>query len=184
MDLVGRGGEINSGGEINGSSVINSGGGINSGNDVDGADSLLINALALADFSEKFQTLPEGLNTELTREFSEGGAVLSGGESQKVAISRLFTKPEALPFAILDEPSSALDPVAEYHLNRAMAAKAERSSIIFISHRLSATRSADRIYMFEKGEIAEEGSHDELMALGGKYAEMFEKQAYYYKLKA
>lgn len=143
----------------------------------------IIEALDKADFSEKLAKLKNGLDTELTREFSEDGTMLSGGESQKTAISRMFMKGEGLPVAILDEPSSALDPVAEYTLNNNMMENAANSTIIFISHRLSTTRDADRIYMFEHGEIVEQGTHDELMALNGEYAEMFEKQAHYYKLK-
>lgn len=140
------------------------------------------NALQLADFGRKLDKLSLGVNTELTREFSDEGTMLSGGESQKIAISRMFAHSEKLPVAILDEPSSALDPIAEYTLNTNMMESAKESTVIFISHRLSTTRSANRIYMFEHGEIIEEGTHDELMALGGEYAAMFEKQAHYYKL--
>lgn len=143
----------------------------------------IYDALEMADFTEKLGKLSNGLNTELTREFSEDGTMLSGGEAQKVAIARMFVKGSKLPVAILDEPSSALDPVAEYTLNTNMMKNAKDSTIIFISHRLSTTRDADRIYMFEHGEIIEQGTHDELMKLGGEYAKMFEKQAHYYKLK-
>jgi ATP-binding cassette subfamily B protein len=83
--------------------------------------------------------------------------------------------------AILDEPSSALDPIAKYELNQNIMELAEGSTVIFISHRLSSTRMADKVYLFENGSIIEQGSHEELMQLGGKYAEMFNKQAYYYK---
>jgi ATP-binding cassette subfamily B protein len=143
----------------------------------------LKNALSQADFGNKFDKLNNGLSTELTREFFDEGTILSGGESQKVAIARLFAKPGKLPLAILDEPSSALDPRAEYALNTAMAEKAKDSAIIFISHRLSTTRNADRIYMFENGEITEQGTHSELMEANNQYAEMFKKQSKYYKLK-
>lgn len=138
-------------------------------------------ALELADFGEKLRRLPDGLKTNMTKEFEEGGVMLSGGESQKVAISRMFAKSENLSVAILDEPSSALDPIAEYNLNTNMMKQTEDATIIFISHRLSTTKDADRIYMFEHGEIIEEGTHEELMALGGEYAFMFEKQAHYYQ---
>ena len=138
-------------------------------------------ALNLADFGAKLERLPKGLKTEMTREFSDEGTMLSGGEAQKVAIARMFAKAGKLAIAILDEPSSALDPFAEYKLNRNMMKAAKDATIIFISHRLSTTREADRIYMFEHGEIIEQGSHDELMALNGEYAKMFEKQAYYYQ---
>ena len=138
-------------------------------------------ALNLADFGAKLERLPKGLKTEMTREFSDEGTMLSGGEAQKVAIARMFAKTGKLAIAILDEPSSALDPFAEYKLNRNMMKAAKDATIIFISHRLSTTREADRIYMFEHGEIIEQGTHDELMALQGEYAKMFEKQAYYYQ---
>lgn len=138
-------------------------------------------ALNLADFGAKLERLPKGLKTEMTREFSDEGTMLSGGEAQKVAIARMFAKTGKLAIAILDEPSSALDPFAEYKLNRNMMKAAKDATIIFISHRLSTTREADRIYMFEHGEIIEQGTHDELMALKGEYAKMFEKQAYYYQ---
>lgn len=141
------------------------------------------NALALADFNAKLQKLENGVETQMTREFEDGGTMLSGGEAQKVAIARMFAKHGNMPIAILDEPSSALDPVAEYTLNTNMMQSAENSTIIFISHRLSTTREADKIYMFENGEIIEQGTHDELMAMDGEYAKMFEKQAHYYKLK-
>jgi ATP-binding cassette subfamily B protein len=138
----------------------------------------VISSLAKADFAKKLESLQNGIDTELTREFSEDGTMLSGGEAQKVAIARMFAKP--FKVAILDEPSSALDPIAEYKLNKSMMENAKDASIIFISHRLSTTRIADRIYMFENGEIIEQGNHNELMKLGGKYAKMFEKQAHYY----
>lgn len=143
----------------------------------------VLDALEKANFSAKLKKLKRDLDTELTREFSEDGTMLSGGEAQKIAISRMFMKGEHLPIAILDEPSSALDPIAEYTLNTNMMNNAKDATIIFISHRLSTTRDADRIYLFEHGEIIEQGTHDELMALQGEYAEMFEKQAHYYKLK-
>lgn len=93
----------------------------------------------------------------------------------------MFLKGCKPAISILDEPSSALDPVAEYTLNTNMMANAGDSTIIFISHRLSTTRDADRIYMFAHGEIVEEGTHEELMAMNGEYRNMFEKQAHYYK---
>ena len=105
--------------------------------------------------------------------------MLSGGESQKIAIARAFYKD--CPYVILDEPSANLDPVAEYNLNRAMMDAAAHKTVIFISHRLSTTVNADRIYVMEKGRIIESGSHEELMRLGGTYAYMFNLQAEKYK---
>ena len=138
-------------------------------------------ALDQSGFLERLNTLPNGLLTSLTREFAEDGVQLSGGEAQKVAIARLFAKKERMHIAILDEPSSALDPKAEYELNQNILNRAEDATVIFISHRLSTTRDADCIYMFENGEIIEQGTHQELMGKNGQYAEMFCCQAKYYQ---
>lgn len=139
----------------------------------------VLGALEKSTFGDKLKKLPDGLDTPLTREFDNSGTQLSGGEQQKVAIARAFFKDADL--IILDEPSSALDPDAEYALNQAIASYANQKTVIFISHRLSTTRHADRIYMFEEGKIIESGSHEELMALDGKYAYMFNLQAEKYK---
>lgn len=132
-------------------------------------------ALFQSGFGERLETLQEGINTPLTREFEEHGVNLSGGEAQKVAIARTFYK--YCPIIILDEPSSALDPISEYQLNRTMMEAARDKAVIYISHRLSSTVMADRIYMLEQGRIIETGSHRELMELNGKYAQMFKMQA-------
>jgi len=137
-------------------------------------------ALEASGFGEKLSALENGISTTLTREFDDKGTNLSGGEAQKVAIARVFARPYDL--IIMDEPSSALDPIAEYELNRAIADYAADKTVIFISHRLSTTRMADRIYMFANGTLEEFGSHEELMAKGGKYAEMFEMQAEKYRI--
>ena len=129
-------------------------------------------AVRAADFS---RDLPNGTDSILLREFDDDGVSLSGGEAQKIAIARAFYK--ECPFAILDEPSANLDPVAEYALNRSMTRAAVSKTVMFISHRLSTTVMADTIYMLENGEIVEQGSHEELMALDGKYAYMFRLQA-------
>ncbi len=123
--------------------------------------------------------LDNGVDSILLREFDDEGVSLSGGEAQKVAVARAFYKD--CPFAILDEPSANLDPVSEYALNEAMSRAAKDKTVIFISHRLSTTVMADVIYMLENGEIVESGSHEELMAKGGKYAYMFNLQAEKYK---
>ena len=129
-------------------------------------------ALKAAGFNKE---LPDGLDTILLREFDDNGVMLSGGEQQKIAIARAFYK--KCPYVILDEPSANLDPISEYELNHAMMEASEDKTVIFISHRLSTTRHADRIIMMEKGRVIECGSHEELIELNGKYAEMFNLQA-------
>ena len=143
------------------------------------SDERVIEALKNADVYEKICTLPEGINTPLTKEFYEHGAVLSGGESQKLALAHAFYKNS--PFIVLDEPTSAMDPIAEYKMYERMAKLSEDKGVIFISHRLSSAVVADRIYMLENGEVIESGSHRELMEQNGKYADMFRKQAENYK---
>lgn len=139
---------------------------------------LVEDSLRKAQFGEKLDTLEKGIDTMVTKEFDENGMGLSGGEAQKIAIARVFArKPDIV---ILDEPSSALDPIAEYNMYKNMLTATDGETVIFISHRLSATRDADRIYMFEHGTVIEEGSHRELMELNGKYAEMWKLQAQNY----
>ncbi len=146
-----------------------------------GSDADVITAIEKSGFKERLDTLGDGLSTNLTTEFEDDGVNLSGGEAQKLAAARVFYKNAGL--IILDEPSSALDPISEYHLNHSMLTAAENKSVIFISHRLSTTRIADRIYMLEKGKIIEEGSHAELLGFDGKYAQMWKVQAGQYYLE-
>lgn len=140
----------------------------------------VLSTLESADFTEKLNTLGGGIQTQLTREFDDEGTNLSGGESQKIAISRVFAKD--YPIVIMDEPSSALDPTAEYNLNKSILRSTKGKTVIFISHRLSTTRIADRIFMFDSGRLVEEGSHEELLEMKGKYAEMFGVQSKKYHL--
>ena len=132
-------------------------------------------ALSHSGLGERIETLPAGTDTMMTTEFDLKGVNLSGGESQKLAISRVFYKDAGL--IILDEPSSALDPIAEYQLNRAMLEATEGKTVVFISHRLSTTRLADRIILMEQGRIAEQGTHEELLEMNGRYARMWKLQA-------
>ncbi len=132
-------------------------------------------ALADSGLMERVERMEKGIDTPLTTEFMEDGMDLSGGESQKLAIARVFYKKAGL--MILDEPSSALDPIAEYQLNHAMLSATKDKTVIFISHRLSTTRLADRIIMLEQGRIVEQGSHSELLERDGKYAQMWRVQA-------
>lgn len=140
-----------------------------------GEDKKVLEAIEKSGFAERLHSLENGLRTNLTTEFEDDGVNLSGGEGQKLAVARVFYKDANM--IILDEPSSALDPIAEYHLNHSMLTAAENKSVIFISHRLSTTRIADKIYMLENGQIIEEGSHEELLTMAGKYAQMWKVQA-------
>ena len=135
----------------------------------------IITSLKESGLYSRAMELSSGLDTMLTTEFDEEGLNLSGGESQKLAISRVFYKEAGL--MILDEPSSALDPIAEYQLNHAMLGATGDKTVIFISHRLSTTRIADHIFMLENGRIVEEGNHEQLLAMNGKYADMWKAQA-------
>jgi ATP-binding cassette subfamily B protein len=119
------------------------------------------------------------LDTMVSREFTEDGAVLSGGEAQRVAIARLFTGSFGL--LLLDEPSSALDPLAEYNLMKLILGKSNTATTIMVAHRLSTVRDFDVIYHMDGGKIIESGTHDELMAARGGYYEMFTRQAENYR---
>lgn len=132
-------------------------------------------ALYDAHFTLQDRRLVYQIETPLTTEFEKDGVNLSGGEMQKTAIARTLYRKQSL--IIMDEPSSALDPLAEYELNQEMNEIAKENTVIFISHRLSATRDADCIYMMEHGRIAEAGTHEELIRAGGRYAKMWEVQA-------
>lgn len=123
----------------------------------------------------KVDSFSKGIDTILTKEFDEAGEILSGGEQQKIAISHVYSKKNR--FVILDEPSSALDPIAEYEMYNKMLDICKNCGMIFISHRLSSAVLADCIYLLENGSIIESGSHTELMLQNGKYAEMFNRQA-------
>jgi ATP-binding cassette subfamily B protein len=136
-------------------------------------------ALKQSGVYDKVMSYPRGMDTVLTREFDDGGAVPSGGEQQKIAVARVFANDYEL--MVFDEPSSALDPIAEYELFQSMMEACADKTVVFISHRLSAAVLADRVYLLEDGRVAEEGSHAELMAKNGRYADMFNKQAEKYR---
>jgi ATP-binding cassette subfamily B protein len=137
----------------------------------------VLQALKNAGISDKIETLKFGADTVLTKEFDDDGAVLSGGETQKLVVARAFARGENASVRVFDEPSSALDPIAEYELYRSICENSNDNITIFISHRLSSVKDADIVYMLENGSVIESGSHTELMSLGGKYAEMFNMQA-------
>ena len=136
-------------------------------------------ALNEATFGDRLAKMDDGIDTPLTREFDERGVSLSGGEAQKIAIARAFFRRAAV--TVMDEPSAALDPVAEYELNTHIRETLEGDTVIFISHRLSTTRDADEIFVLDDGSVAEHGSHDALMRRGGIYASLFNLQAEKYR---
>lgn len=136
---------------------------------------LVEQALYDAHFTLEDNRLSYQIETPLTTEFEKDGINLSGGEAQKAAIARTLYRKQNL--IIMDEPSSALDPLAEYRLNQELNEIAEDKTVIFISHRLSTVRDADCIYMMENGRIVESGTHEELLSQGGKYAAMWKIQA-------
>ena len=138
-------------------------------------DEAIITALKEAGIYDKISTFEKGIDTVLTREFDDKGENLSVGEAQKVSLARVFYR--NTPFVILDEPSSALDPIAEYTMFENMMRATEGRGVIFISHRLSSAVLADRVLLMENGEITESGTHAELMEKNGTYAAMFRRQA-------
>lgn len=128
---------------------------------------------------EKIKTLPSGADTVLTREFDDNGAGLSGGEAQKTAVARMFAK--EFDIAILDEPSSALDPIAEYKMYENLISATKNKTVLYISHRLSSAVLSDVIYVLGSGTVLETGSHSSLIKSGGEYSKMFALQASSYK---
>lgn len=136
-------------------------------------------ALVEAHFCMSDKRLIYHTKTPLTTEFEKDGVNLSGGEAQKVAIARTLYRDQNL--IIMDEPSAALDPLAEYNLNLELNEIAKSKTVIFISHRLSTTRDADCIYMMEHGQITEAGTHEELLVKQGSYAAMWNLQASLYR---
>ena len=132
-----------------------------------------------AGLTEKVKSLPQGLETHIGREVHEDGIFLSGGETQRLMLARALYK--NAPIIVLDEPTAALDPLAENDLYQKYSDLTDGRTSLYISHRLASTRFCNRILYLEKGVIAEEGSHKELLKKGGKYAELFEIQSRYYK---
>ena len=128
---------------------------------------------------EKVESLPQKEKTYITQTFSKDGILLSGGETQKLLLAKAIYKNGS--FLILDEPTSALDPLAESKIYEEYNNLARGKTAVFISHRLASTKFCDRIMFLENGSIVECGSHEELMAKGGKYKEMFDIQAQYYR---
>ncbi len=135
-------------------------------------------ALKCAGVWEKVSSLPNGMETIMTKEFDNDGAVLSGGEQQKIVVARAFAQQASVK--VFDEPSSALDPIAEYELYKGIMDESKGHITLFISHRLSSVKDADEVFMLENGTVIEKGTHRQLMDRKGKYCEMFTKQAQNY----
>ena len=135
-------------------------------------------ALKMAGIYDKVMSLEEGIHTKLDKQMNEHGIDLSGGEKQKLLIARAIYRDA--PILILDEPTAALDAMAERELYQRYAELSKGKTTIYISHRLASAQFCDRIFVMNHGEIAEVGTHDELLKAGGLYSEMFEKQSSYY----
>ncbi len=143
---------------------------------------IAVKALKDSDVYAKIETLPQKEDTILTKEFDKDGVELSGGERQKIAIARAFAKNS--PVVILDEPTSALDPVAEYKMFETVTrlCEGEDKLSIIVSHRMSSAAMCEKLFVFEQGQLIEQGSHKELLAACGLYADMFNKQAQNYTI--
>lgn len=144
-------------------------------------ESRLLESLNRAGLLEKAESLPRGIHTFMNKDLDPEGVSLSGGELQKLMLARALYKDA--PIVILDEPTAALDPIAESEMYEKYDRMIRGKTGIFISHRLSSTRFCDRILFMEKGRIIEEGSHAGLMEKNGAYAELFNIQARYYQQK-
>ena len=136
-------------------------------------------AVKAAGLYEKVMSLPKKEYTYLMTIFDDNGIQLSGGEMQKLMLARCIYK--NAPFMILDEPTAALDPIAESRMYEEYNSLTSDKTSIFISHRLASTRFCDRILFLQNGRVVEEGTHEELMEAGGRYAEIYEVQSHYYK---
>lgn len=136
-------------------------------------------SLLRAGLWDKIEKLEQGTKTHITQTLDDGGILLSGGETQKLLLARAIYKDA--PILLLDEPSSALDPIAESRMYEEYNRLTEGKTSLFISHRLASTKFCDRILLLEKGKIVEEGSHDELLGQKGRYRELFDIQSYYYQ---
>lgn len=132
-----------------------------------------------AGLSDTINKLPQGLNTHIGREVYLDGVLLSGGQMQRLMLARALYKNG--PILLLDEPTAALDPLAESEIYQKYSDMANNKTSLFISHRLASTRFCDRIILIKDGGIKEEGSHEDLLKLNGEYAKLFEVQSRYYK---
>ena len=135
--------------------------------------------LEMAGFGERLAQMPEGLDTYLYKDFEKTGVEISGGEEQKIALARALYKDA--PFIVLDEPTAALDPIAEYEIYSKFNQLVGDKTAIYISHRLSSCRVCDQILVFHQGRLVQKGSHQQLVEqTGGKYRQLWTAQAQYY----
>lgn len=139
----------------------------------------VISSLKSAGIYDKIKSLPNGINTKMIKEINKDAEDFSGGEKQKLLLAKAVFK--NAPVLILDEPTAALDPIAENELYLKYNELTKGKISFFISHRLSSTRFCDKIFFISDGKIAESGTHEELMALKGKYYRMYQLQSYYYQ---
>ena len=139
----------------------------------------LYESIEKSGLSDKIMSLPNGANTSIYKTLDDEGIEFSGGEGQKLALARAIYKNAGI--MILDEPTSAMDPLAELALFSRLVDIADGRTTLFISHRLSSTKFCDRIIVLSEGKIAEIGSHDTLMDKDGIYADLFHTQAKYYE---
>lgn len=144
------------------------------------SDEEMQNVMDALRLKEKINNYKGRFHTQLTHELSDSGEMLSIGQCQCLALARIFINPKKQLY-ILDEPTSALDPIAEEEIFETIHSYLADKTVIYISHRFSASKIADKIYFMEKGQIVEQGTHDELILQNGKYADMFNLQAKYYR---
>lgn len=139
----------------------------------------VIDCLNEVGFKDRMESMTDGVHTALYKDFDENGVEVSGGEAQKIAIARALYK--NAPFIILDEPTAALDPIAEYEIYSQFNSIVQNKTVVYISHRLSSCRFCDKIAVFDEGSIVQAGSHDKLVSQeSGKYFELWNAQAQYY----
>ena len=150
---------------------------LNTTGDVD--EERLWRCIRAAGLEEKIKSLPKGADTCLVKRITQQGTELSGGQLQRLLLARALYKDA--PVLVLDEPTAALDPLAGQEIYEQYQQFTAGKTAVFISHRLASTRFCDRIILLEEGRVAESGTHEQLLALNGKYAEMFRVQSRYYQ---
>lgn len=161
-------------------SVLDTNVAVNVAQRVDGIDRARVaECLEKAGLTQAVEALPKGMDTPVTRNVFEDGVELSGGQMQRLMLARALYRDA--PVVVLDEPTAALDPLAEHDIYMKYNSMTQGKSSLFISHRLASTRFCDRIIYMEYGRIAEEGTHQSLLDLGGGYSKLFEVQSRYYQ---